>query len=112
MSEFTDRIDSRRRELGLTIADVTSALQLQGVEVAYPTVAAWFNGGRGDRWRPEELFALLELLQTDLAVVIGNGLAATPDLSGPIYNAISRELASLTAQQQAALLSLVKSFQG
>jgi transcriptional regulator with XRE-family HTH domain len=110
MSDFTDRIDSRRKELDLSLADVVSLLQLHGVDVAYQTVASWFNGERGDRWKPSELLILLGLLQTDLAAMAGNGLSELPDLSSPIYNATSRELASLTELQQVALLSLIKSF--
>ena len=110
MSYFTDFINARRKELGLTLTDVQSLLQLKGVDVAYPTVASWFNGERGDRWKPDELLVLLELLQTDLAAAVGNNTSATPDLSGPIYNAVAREAMSLTEQQQAALLSLIKSF--
>jgi hypothetical protein len=110
MSDFTDRINSRRKELGLSITDVVSLLQLRGVEVAYQTVASWFNGERGDRWKPSELLVLLGLLQTDLAAMAGDSLSELPDLTSPIYNATSRELASLRELQQVALLSLIKSF--
>ncbi len=110
MSDFTDRIDARRKELGLSLADMVALLQLQRVDVAYPTVASWFNGERGDRWKPNELLVLLDLLQTDLAAMAGNGLSELPDLSNPIYNATYRELATLTESQQAALLSLIMSF--
>jgi hypothetical protein len=110
MSDFTDFIDSRRKELGLSLTDVRLLLQLRGVAIAYPTVASWFNGDRGDRWKPDELLVLLELLQTDLTSAVRNHPTGAPDFSGPIYNAVSREIASLTEQQQAALLSLIKSF--
>jgi hypothetical protein len=110
MSDFTDHIDSRRKELGLSVSDVVSLLQLHGVDVVHQTVASWFNGERGDRWKPAELLVLLNLLQTDLSAMVGNGISKSPDLSSPIYNATSRELHSLTDLQQVALLSLIKSF--
>ena len=110
MTEFTERLNNRRKELGLSVQDVVAALQLQGVDLTYQAVAAWFNGGRGERWSPEVLHIVLELLQTDLPTTVGNKPTAAPDFSSPIYNAVARELASLSPQQQAALLSLIKSF--
>jgi transcriptional regulator with XRE-family HTH domain len=112
MTEFTDRLNERRKELGLTVQDVLSSLQLQGVDLTYQAVAGWFNGARGERWSPEILLAVLDLLQTDLRTLVGGEAPIQPDLSGPIYNAVAREIASLPEPQQAALLSLLRSFRG
>ena len=111
METFSELLNARRLELGLSIQDVASALKLKGIAVAYPTVAAWFNGGRGERWEPATLQSVLSLLQTDLASMVG-GLPHTGsvDLSGPLYNAVAREIASLPEHQQVAVLSLIKSF--
>ena len=108
MTEFTDRLDQRRKELGLTVQDVVSALQLSGLDISYQAVASWFNGGRGERWEPETLLMLLDLLQTDLRTVVGGGVSVVPDLSNPIYNAAAREIGSLSEPQQAALLTLLR----
>ena len=110
MDTFTARLNARRQELGLTVQDVVSALQLQGVSAAYQTVAAWFNGGRGERWEPATLHAVLSLLQTDLAAMLGASAPSPPDFASPILTATSRELASLPEHQQVAILSLIKSF--
>ena len=109
-SSFSARINSRRRELGLSVQDIVSALQLLGISAAYPTVAAWFNGGRGERWEPDTLHALLTLLQTDLATLAGGLVPAPPDFSSPLYQATARELVALTEHQQVAVISLIKSF--
>lgn len=110
MSEFTDRLDARRKELGLSLRDLTSLLQLRGVDVSYETVAFWFRGKRGDRWRPDELVTLLALLQTDLTTMVTGADTTPPDLSGPIYNPVAREVALLPEEQQTALLAFIKSF--
>lgn len=110
MDTFTARLNARRQELGLSVQDITSALQIQGISVAYPTVAAWFNGGRGERWEPATLHAVLSLLQTDLTAMLGASAPTAPDFSIPILAATSRELASLPEHQQVAVLSLIKSF--
>ena len=110
MSEFTDRLDARRKELGLSLRDLTSLLQLRGIDVSYETVAFWFRGKRGDRWRPDELVTLLALLQTDLKTMVTGADTTPPDLSGPIYNPVAREVALLPEEQQTALLAFIKSF--
>lgn len=110
MSEFTDRLDARRKELGLSLRDLTSLLQLRGVDVSYETVAFWFRGKRGDRWRPDELVTLLALLQTDLKTMVTGADTTPPDMSGPIYNPVAREVALLPEEQQTALLAFIKSF--
>lgn len=110
MSEFTDRLDARRIEIGLSLRDLASLLQLKGVDVSYETVASWFRGKRGDRWRPDELVALLTLLQTDLKTMVTGAGTTPPDLSGPIYNPVFREVALLPDEQQTALLAFTKSF--
>ena len=110
MSEFTDRLDARRKELGLSLRDLTSLLQLRGVDVSYETVAFWFRGKRGDRWRPDELVPLLALLQADLKTMVTGADTTPPDLSGPIYNPVAREVALLPEEQQTALLAFIKSF--
>lgn len=110
MSAFTDALNARRVAIGLSVQDITEALQLRGIPAAYPTVAGWFNGGRGERWEPETLHAVLELLQTDLGTLLSKHAGRAPDFSDPIYSATSRAIAELTPAQQAAVLALIKSF--
>lgn len=110
MDTFTSQLNARRQAMNMSVQDVASALQLQGLTVAYSTVAAWFNGGRGERWEPVTLHAVLTLLQTDLPTVLGGDAPKAPDFTSPIYNATARELASLSEQQQVAVLALIKSF--
>src|SRR5690606_40314547 len=57
---FTDNLSARREQLGLTVPQVHQELNRRGIDVAFSTVAGWFNGSRGGRWKVEELQARSE----------------------------------------------------
>lgn len=111
MSTFTDRLAARRRELGLTVQALHTALNLRGVDIGYAAVASWLNGQRGEQWDPVALQAVLEVLQTDLATMVGSGRPSVPDLTDPLLDATVRTIATLTSAQRAAVLSLITAFQ-
>ena len=79
MSTFSERLAARREALGLSIDGICSQLNRKGIEVAYSTVAGWFNGSRGGRWRPEELDALLQILQTDFESMVRGRTSDQPE---------------------------------
>jgi hypothetical protein len=106
MSKFHDNLNARRDELNLTVADVAAELNRRGIPVAYPTVASWFNGHRGSRWKVEELKALLAILQTDFQAMAGEGAEL---VEAPVPAATAREMQGLTAEQQQAILLMVRS---
>jgi hypothetical protein len=106
VSKFTDNLNARREALGLDVKEVAAELNRRGVHAAYPTVAGWFNGSRGERWKVDELRALLDVLQTDLKAITEGDVAM---VEGPMRVAIAQETAALTDQQQELVLALVRS---
>ena len=106
LSKLTDNLNARRESLGLDVKDVAAELNRRGVQTAYSTVAGWFNGSRGERWKVDELRALLDVLQTDLNTITGGDIAM---IEGPVRVAIAQETATLSAQQQELVLALIRS---
>lgn len=106
VSKLTDNLDARRVHLGLEVKDVAAELNRRGVSAAYTTVAGWFNGSRGERWKVDELRALLDVLQTDLNTITAGDVAM---IEGPVRVAIARATADLSPQQQEILLALIRS---
>lgn len=105
MSQFTDNLTARREQLGLTVPQVHQELNRRGVDVAFSTVAGWFNGSRGGRWKVEELKELLDVLQTNLEEMAGGDVELVDE---PLPAAIAREVRSLSPVQQQSLLAMVK----
>ena len=66
MSTLASNLTARRKTLGMSIADVTARLNAADVQVAESTVAGWFNENRGVRWKMEQLYALVGILQTTI----------------------------------------------
>jgi hypothetical protein len=106
MSKFLDNLNAQRDRLGLTVSDVSAELNRRGIPVAYQTVVAWFNGNRGARWKVEELKALLDVLQTDLQAMSEGEAELVED---PVPAATAKEMKGLTAEQQQAILAMVRS---
>lgn len=105
MSIFSENLTARRAVLGLSVPDVTAALQRKGYEVAYPTVAAWFNGGRRPR-SMEHLKALCAVLETTISEMAGEDPQfAQNDFESALLN----ESRGLAAEQREALLAIIRS---
>lgn len=109
MKSFQSNLTKRRDELGMTVDDVVAKLCARGIVLAYSTVAGWFNESRGKRWKVDELRALLDVLQTDLETM-GAGEAELVEDAVPA--ATAREMRNLTAEQQQAILAMVRSMRG
>lgn len=109
MTSFQSNLTKRRDELGKSVEDVMAEMNGRGFPVAYSTVAGWFNGSRGERWKVDELRALLDVLQTDLETM-GSGEAEL--VEEPVPAATAREMRRLTPEQQQAILAMVRSMGG
>lgn len=106
MSKFLNNLNAQRDRLQLTVAEVAAELNRRGIPVAYQTVVGWFNGNRGARWKVEELKALLDILQTDLQAMSEGEAELVED---PVPAATAKEMKGLTAEQQQAILAMVRS---
>lgn len=109
MSRFPENITSRRNDLGMSVEDVVSALQARGHAVEYSTVAGWFNGSRGKRWKVDELKSLLDILQTTLPAMAGDEAELVEDA---ISAATAREMRDLPPEKQQLIYAMVKSMKG
>ena len=106
MSQFIANLNARREHLQMEVKDVAAELNRRGLPLAYSTVAGWFNGNRGGRWKMDELKELCAVLQTDIDTM----LAGEAELvEGAIPAAVVRELKSLPAAQQQAILAMIVS---
>lgn len=105
MSQFHLNLTARRESLGLEVGDVQAELNRRGFDLAYSTVAGWFNGSRGARWKVDELRALLDILQTDLKAMAGEAEL----VEEPVRAAAAREMQGLSDEQQQAVLVLIRS---
>ena len=106
MSQLSDNLTAQRELLNLEVTDVHAELNRRGFDVAYSTVAGWFNGSRGKRWNVDELEALLDVLRTDLKAMAGNGAEL---IEQPVPAMTAREMETLPAAQQQAILAMVRS---
>lgn len=104
MSQLSDNLTTRREQLGLSVPQVHAALNERGFDVAFSTVAGWFNGSRGVR-KMEHLKALCAILQTDLNSLTGDEIEVA---EGPIDATVVRELRELTATQREAVLAVIR----
>lgn len=105
MSQFAFNLNARRDSLGLKVDDVVAELNRRGFDLAYSTVAGWFNGNRGKRWDVDELRALLEVLQTDFNAMSG-GEAELVEGSA-VKVELARRLHDMPEAQAQALLALL-----
>lgn len=106
LSRFAINLNARRESLGLEVKDVAAELNRRGFDLAYSSVAGWFNGNRGERWKVKELRALLDILQTDLEAMAGDEATLIEE---PVPASIGREAKSLTEAQQQAILAMIRS---
>ena len=109
MSQFKANIKARMDALGLNPTTIHAELSARGHEVAYSTVAGWLNSSRGQRWKVEELYALLDVLKTDLSAMAGDEAELVEDA---VPAAVARAMRDLTPAQQQAILATVKSMTG
>lgn len=105
LSQFARNLTSRRESLGLEVKDVAAELNRRGFDLAYPTVAGWFNGSRGVRWKVDELKALLSILQTDLESMTGSDVALVEGSKTKVE--LARRLRDIPDVQAEALLALL-----
>lgn len=108
LSQFKSNLNTRLVSLGLEITDVHQGLLERGFQTAYSTVAGWFNNNRGQRWKVDELMAVLEVLQTTLEEMKPGEAELVEE---PVPAATAREMRKLTPAQQQAVLAMVKTFQ-
>lgn len=97
-------LQARLTALSLTVREVHARLSRMGVDVAYTTVAGWFNGSRGIR-DVEHMKALCTALETDLGQLSGGKAELVEE---PLDIAISRESRGLTDAQKQALLLMAR----
>ncbi|WP_313160548.1 hypothetical protein [Stenotrophomonas sp.] len=105
MSQFIANLNARRESLGMDVKEVAAELNRRGFDSAYPTVAGWFNGNRGTRWKVKELKALLDILQTDLNSMAGDEAELVEQ---PVQAQVVKELRALSEAQQQAVLAMIK----
>lgn len=105
LSRFALNLTSRRESLGLEVKDVAAELNRRGFDLAYTTVAGWFNGNRGERWKVKELRALLDILQTDLEAMAGDEASLIEEA---LPASIGREARNLSEAQQQAVLAMIR----
>ncbi len=108
MSQLSDNLTSRRISLGMSVPDVHAALNRLGYDLAFSTVASWFNGNRRVR-KMEHLKALCVVLQTDLNTLAGDEIEIA---DGRLESTIVRELREISPAQREAVLALVRSMKG
>ena len=106
MSRFVDSLNAQRVRLGLEVKDVAAELNRRGFVLAYSTVAGWFNGSRGERWKMNELKALCSVLQTSVDAMLGGEVELVED---PLGAAVAREIKALPPAQQQAILAMIVS---
>ena len=108
MSQFVRNLNSQRERLGLEVKDIAAELNRRGFPVAYTTVAGWFNGNRGGRWKVDELAAVLAVLKTTLEDMKSGDAVLIED---PVPAVTATKMRNLTIEQQQSILALVESMQ-
>lgn len=106
MTSFQSNLNKRRDELDMSVEDVMAELNSRGFSVKYSTVAGWFNGTKGSRWKVDELLALVDILKTDVETMKAGEAELVEE---PVPAATAREMRRLTAAQQQAVLAMVRS---
>lgn len=104
MSTLSAILTARRELLGLDVTDVHAALNRRGIDVAYSTVAGWFNGSRGVRGM-EKLRALCSVLEMDLNALGGDEIEIA---EGALDATVVREMRELSQEQREAVLAVIR----
>lgn len=105
MTLLSDNLTARRESLGLSVPQVHAALNRLGYDVAFSTVAGWFNGSRGVR-KMDHLKALCAVLETDLNTMTGDEVEI---VEGKVDVALAREIRELSPAQRESILSMIRS---
>jgi len=108
MTQLSDNLTNRREALKMSVPDVHAALNRHGIDVAFSTVAGWFNGSRSVR-KMENLKALCVVLQTDLNTLAGDEVEIA---EGKVEASVVRELREINPTQREAVLALIRSMKG
>lgn len=108
MTRLSDNLTTRRESLGLNVPQVHEALNLRGIDVAFSTVAGWFNGSRGVG-DMDHLIALCEILQTDIDTMARGEIEVS---EGSVAVKVARGLRQLNPTQQEAILAIIESMKG
>ena len=90
----------------MEVTAVHANLNRAGIDVAYSTVAGWFNGSRGVR-NVKHLRALCAILETDLNALLGGDEIEI--VEGEVRVIAAREMKRLTDAQQEAVLAIIRS---
>lgn len=109
MTSFQSNLTRRRDELNMTVESVMAEMNSRGFPVKYSTVAGWFNGTRGARWKVDELLALVDILKTDVESMKAGEAELVEE---PVPAATARAMRQLTPEQQQAVLAMVRSMHG
>lgn len=105
MSVLSQNLTDRLRDKRLKVADVVDELNRRGFNLAYSTVAAWFNGGRKPR-KMEHLKALCEVLETSISEMAGED----PEFAQNAFESVLlQEGRRLAPAQREAILATIKS---
>jgi transcriptional regulator with XRE-family HTH domain len=108
MTKLSDKLTDQRIALRLTVTDVHKQLNREGYDVAFSTVAGWFNGSRGVR-KMEHLQALCRVLQTDVRSIVDGEIEVTENA---MQTAIAREIRDMSPVQQELVLALIRNMKG
>ena len=92
----------------MSVPEVHAAMNRLGFDVAFSTVAGWFNGSRGVG-KMEHLKALCVVLQTDLNTLAGDEIEIA---EGKVEATVLRELREITPAQREAVLALIRTMKG
>lgn len=108
MTPLARNLTARRESLDLSVPDVHEKLNRRGVDVAFSTVAGWFNGNRGVR-KMEHLKALCAVLQTDLDSLTRDEIEVA---EGPLDVTLVREIRELEPAQREIVLAVIRGMKG
>ena len=105
MTQLSDNLTVLRELKGWTVPQVHLALADAGVEVAFSTVAGWFNGSR-EVGSMKHLKALCKVLDSDMNTLTGDSVVVA---EGKVQVQVQRELAGMTPAQQELALAIIRS---
>lgn len=105
MKQLSKNLTKRRKEKCRSVPEVHAELNRMGLDVAFSTVAGWFNGSRGIR-DIQHLKALCVVLDSDLNALAGDEVKV---VEGEVDVTIVREMNELTPVQREAVLAVIRS---
>ena len=108
MTRLSDNLTARRKALNMSVPKVHAAMNRLGFDIAFSTVAGWFNGSRGIR-NMKHMKALCDILQTDLNALTGDEAEV---VEGKVEVQIVRELSELDPTQRETILAVIRGMKG